>query len=185
MAGKNGAIYEVMSMILHEGAQAARVTLVEGGNTSITLLNGEPDSMQNATNRALHLNIFTDGRYGVFTTNRLDTDDVRRFIRNAVRATRLLVPDECRVLPPKSICYDGKGFDLKINDSTYPEITSRQKMEILQEVISGIPSDPRLISTESQYEDEYLTETVIDSNGLEISESRTSFSVSTECTVRD
>jgi len=177
--------YEALSMIQKEGAQAARATLVQGCSTSITLLNGEIDTMQNATNRALHLNIFADGRYGVFTTNRLDADEVRKFISNAVKATKLLVPDECRVLPDRSICYDGKGKDLQLSDSGYFSITPQQKIDFLKEVSQRTGADDRLISTENQYEDEWTTELVTDTEGLDITESQSFFSSSTECTVRD
>jgi len=177
--------YESLAMARKEGAQAARATLAGGCSTTITLLNGEIDTMKSATNQALHLNIFADGRYGVFTTNRLDPDDVKKFITNAVKATRLLVPDECRVLPDKSICYDGKGFDLHLEDKTYFDITPQQKIEYIREVSSRTPADSRLISTENQYDDTWISETVTDTDGLDVSDTLTQFSASTECTVRD
>lgn len=177
-------VYESLSMAQQEGALAARATLVEGCSTTISLLNGETDTMQSATNRALHLNIFTDGRYGVFTTNRLDTDEVRTFIANAVKATRLLVPDECRTLPDRSICYDGKGEDLRLVDERYFDITPEEKIDYLKKVAAQIPADSRLISTENQYEDFWTSETVTDTNGLDVSDTQTFFSASTECTVR-
>lgn len=176
--------YKALEMTREAGADAARVVLAEGCTSTITLLNSEIDTLSSSISSALNINIFTNGRYGSFSTNRLEPSQVRNFIKNAVETTSLLSPDEFRVLPDPALCYDGRGFDLDLLDKGYEDITPERKMEFISEIASETPdSDPRLISVDNEFEDEYQSEIVLDTNGLEVTDTQTFFSVSTECTV--
>jgi len=177
--------YKALEMAREAGADAARVVLAEGCSSTISLLNGETDTLRSSISSALNVNIFANGRYGVFSTNRMEPSEVRAFIKDAVETTLLLAPDEFRALPDRSVCYDGKGFDLDLLDKGYDTITPEQKMKFISEIASETPlSDDRLISVENEFEDEFQSEIVLDTNGLEVTDTQSFFSVSTECTVR-
>jgi len=180
-----GIAYKALDMARESGADAARVVLAEGSSSTISLLNCETDTLRSSISSALNINLFVNGRYGTFSTNRLETSEVKAFIRDAVETTSLLAPDEFRTLPDPSICYDGKGFDLDLLDKDFNAITPEQKMAFISELASETPlSDPRLISVENEFEDEFQSEIVLDTNGLEVTDTQSFFSVSTECTVR-
>ena len=54
------------------GAQKARASVAKSVSDEFKTLNGELDSVTHCLDRGLSLNVFVDGRYGTFTTNRLD-----------------------------------------------------------------------------------------------------------------
>ena len=73
---------------LEAGAQKARATLTKSEEDLVATLNGEIDRVTHCADCSLSLSLFVDGRYGSFSTNKLDEaslqiyrhsqDDIRR-----------------------------------------------------------------------------------------------------------
>ena len=55
------------------------------------------------------IHLFVDGRFGSFSTNRLDKKELESFIRNGIASTRFLAEDKARTLPDSSLYYKGGG----------------------------------------------------------------------------
>ena len=75
-----------IDIALSKGANAARVSLNKCVSDSVTMLNGEIDKVTHSADRSLYIYIFADGRYGTFSTNRLDVkemESMRNVIKNA------------------------------------------------------------------------------------------------------
>ena len=70
----------------------------------VDTLDGEVDKITHSLDLSLSINLFVDGRYGSFSTNRLEEQDLRGFIRDAVAMTRLLAEDPCRCLAVLCLC---------------------------------------------------------------------------------
>ena len=66
-----------------QGADAARVSLSKSVMDGYTILNGELDKVTHSADRSIYLYIFADGRYGTFSTNRLEKPELEDFIRKA------------------------------------------------------------------------------------------------------
>ena len=84
---------------LSKGADSVRISLNKCVSDSVTILNGELDKVAHSADRSLYFYIFADGKYGTFSTNRLDMGELDSFIGNAIGMVRMLGQDECRRLP--------------------------------------------------------------------------------------
>lgn len=167
------------------GASGCRVTLSESTQTSVSYLNGEIEKLQESTSAALGIALFTEGRYGAFSTNRLDGSELRPFIRRCIDSCRLLAPDDCRTLPDPSLYYRGGRPDLEQCDPHFSDISFKAKTDILEATDAEVDkSDSRLISTACDWDDCLRSDYIIDSQGLKAESSSTFYSVVCECTVR-
>ena len=114
---------------LAQGASAVRVTLTKSLMNLIGLLNGEVDKTSHALDRSLQLQFFADGRFGAFSTNRLEQDGVEAFIREALQTVRMLEPDACRALPaPERLVQDARnGQELGLYDAAVEGLTAPER----------------------------------------------------------
>ncbi|MBR5724293.1 MAG: hypothetical protein IKX62_02820, partial [Bacteroidales bacterium] len=100
-------VREALEMARAAGAQHARATLSKSEEDLVATLDGEVDRVTHCADRSLSLALFVDGRFGSYSTNKLDRPALEEFIDQAVAATRMVAPDPCRVLPdPARCCHD-------------------------------------------------------------------------------
>ena len=81
------------------GADKARITLGKDRMNLVSTLDGNIDKCSCCIDRSVRMALFVDGRYGSFSTNKLEPEALRDFIGKAVETTRMLAPDPCRDLP--------------------------------------------------------------------------------------
>ena len=176
---------------LEKGADSARISLNKSVSDSVTLLNGETDKVSHAADRSLYFYIFTDGKYGTFSTNRLEEEDIDSFIENAIKMVRMLGEDACRRLPDLDrTAKDAKtGMDLELYDRTYSPEDSDSRFRIAKELSSWNAKRSeghyRIISEECEYTESYDDTFLIDSQGFEGRHTETCFSAFTEITISD
>lgn len=174
-----------------KGADAVRVSLNKCVSDSVTMLNGEVDKVTHAADRSLYFYIFTDGRYGTFSTNRMDLEELDGFIGNAIEMVRMLGKDECRRLPDsdRTEKYAATGMELGLFDHLYLEknaesrLSTTEAMSIFKKTVRN--EDYRIISEECEYTDSYDDTFLIDSKGFEGRHTETTFSAFTEITIED
>ena len=63
-----------LQMVMDQGAQACRVTMNFGIQNSFSALDGKLENLQNANDRNLYIQIISNGKYGAYSTNRLNRD---------------------------------------------------------------------------------------------------------------
>lgn len=121
---------ECLRMALDAGADKARASLSKNVMSIVATLDSEVDKVTSCLDRSITLNIFADGRYGTFSTNKLDADSLRSFIGRAVETTRMLAPDSCRDLPdPQRTAKDASdGNELGICDPAWSSVTPEQRI---------------------------------------------------------
>ena len=98
-----------MEQALKNGCQASRVSLHNGSHSDIEIRDHQIDRLQQASENALGLHIFVDGRFGAFSTNRLDKKELEKFIKDNIEGTRFLAEDKARTLPDASRHEGGVG----------------------------------------------------------------------------
>ena len=101
------------------GAQKVRITLTKSLLNLIGLLNGEVDKVSHAMDRSLQLSLFVNGRFGSFSSNRLDREGLENFILSAIETVGMLEADSCRDLPaPERQARDAQaGNELGLYDA--------------------------------------------------------------------
>lgn len=157
-----------MEFALKNGCQASRVSLYTGSNSSFEIRDMKIDRLTQAAESSLIIHLFVDGRYGSFSTNRLEKKELEKFILNGIDSTRYLAEDKARTLPDPALYYKGGGKDLDLFDPRFDGIQPDDKKDLAMKVCNEImDKDPRIISATSSYGDEKGASYMISSNGFE------------------
>ena len=186
------------------GADAARISLSKSVMDGYTFLNGELDKVTHSADRSIYMYIYADGRYGTFSTNRLERDELEDFIGKAISMVRMLGEDLCRTLPEAwRTAKDARtGLELNLYDATIADSGSDTRLErterisIYQDltqkweqdgylIADGTGHEYRLISEECEYTESLEDNYVCNSNGFEGRHTETSFSAFCEMTIED
>ena len=183
-----------VQMALNAGASAVMVSLDKAKTEIYALLDGEIDNIRQTGDRSLTFNIYADGKYGTFSTNRFEEDSLRDFLCKAVETVRMLVADPFRGLPDtKDLATDAvNGDEMGLCWYGYDSVSRDEKLEMARRVsVFGKFSAPssdrnwRVVSEEVEYNntlsDTYLTS----SDGCRCRQTETSFEVSSQVTVED
>ena len=183
-----------VQMALDAGASAVMVSLDKAKTEIYALLDGEIDNIRQTGDRSLTFNIYADGKYGTFSTNRFEEESLRDFLCKAVETVRMLVADPFRGLPDKKdLATDAvNGDEMGLCWYGYDSVTRDEKLEMAKRVsVFGEFSAPssdrnwRVVSEEVEYNntlsDTYLTS----SDGCRCRQTETSFEVSSQVTVED
>jgi len=170
---------------LAKGCQSARICLNIATQCSYSVRNDKLDRLQQSTGSSLFIQLFVDDRYGSFSTNRLENNEVSKFIETGIEATRLLTKDSYRSLPNKSLYYTGGGVDLEQYDKSIENIEPKQKADIAFACASEVlGKDSRVITVNSEFGDSDEYSYMIDSQGFEDESRLSNFTLSAECSVR-
>lgn len=183
-----------VQMALDAGASAVMVSLDKAKTEIYALLDGEIDNIRQTGDRSLTFNIYADGKYGTFSTNRFEEESLRDFLCKAVETVRMLVADPFRGLPDKKdLATDAvNGDEMGLCWYGYDSVSRDEKLEMARRVsVFGKFSAPssdrdwRVVSEEVEYNntlsDTYLTS----SDGCRCRQTETSFEVSCQVTVED
>lgn len=167
-----------MEFALRNGSQASRVSLYTGFSSSIEVRDMKIDKLQQASENGLVINIFVDGRYGSFSTNRLNKAELERFIKEGINSTRFLAEDKFRTLPDSSFYYKGEGVPLDLIDPSFDSINPDDKVGLAMKVCEEIyGKDKRIISSNGSYGDEKSFKYMVASNGFEGESANSSFTL--------
>ncbi len=190
-----------------QGAQQVRITLSKTLLNLVGVLNGEVDKITHSLDRSLQLQLFVDGRFGTFSSNRLDEEGLEAFIRDAIGTVRMLEADSCRSLPaPERLAKDAAGGrELDLYDEAVESLTpeERRRLALISAGFGTIQSEamqgvwgirppvsetiftPRLLAEEGEYSDSVFDSITLDSQGLFARHTETSFEIGYESTVED
>lgn len=173
-----------MEYALKNGCQASRISLYNGSSSSFEIRDMKIDRLQQASENSLVVQIFVDGRYGSYSTNRLNKAELEKFIKDGIDATRFLAEDKARTLPDASLYYRGGGADLQLIDPKFDSIQPDDKVALAMNLCNEMMGkDDRIISTNSSYSDEKDFKYIVASNGFEGETSGSSFSVSASVSI--
>ena len=176
-----------MEYALRCGASACRLTFNETTSDMVGTLNGEVDKVSRCLDRSVAVNLFVDGKYGAFSTNR--PEELEPFLERAIGMTRLLARDPFRMLPARErVCRNAQdGDELALYDAAYSRLTPSDRIAAaLGACVWG--RDTRgftLVSEEGEYSDSETDSVVIDSDGTFCRQKETSFEYGVEITVED
>lgn len=176
---------QAVESALKNGCREARAVLYQGTNSSFEVQNEQIDRLQQATETSLSIHLFADGRYGSFSTNRLEKEELERFIRNGIDSIRYLAEDPCRQLPRPERYYRGGKPGLHLADERIGSIPADEKVGIALAVAGeAYGHDPRIVSVNSCYSDGSESVYTVSSNGFEGEANATWYSASASVGIR-
>lgn len=174
-----------MDYALKSGCQSAKLVLHSNSNASFDLRDAKMDKLQQAAESGLSISLFVDGKFGTYSTNRLDKKELEAFIKNGIESTRYMAEDEARVLPDPSRYYKGGQPDLQQFDNKFYEINPDDKVAIARMAAGEVlGKDSRIISVGTSYSDGESASYCLTSNGFEGESKSTWYSVSAEVAMR-
>lgn len=157
-----------MDYALKNGCQNARVIISSGSSNTFEVLNTKLDRLNQASENSMEIELFVDGRYGSFSTNRINKKELEAFIKNGIASTRFLEEDPARTLPDSSTYYKGGLPDLGNQDPRFDTIEADEKIALAHAITAEIyDTDERLISVNGNYRDGTSDNYIIASNGFE------------------
>jgi PmbA protein len=164
---------------LDKGCSDARISVYNGTDNSFEYRDVQLDKLQQSTENGMSIQLYVDGKYASFSTNRLDKKELEKFIANGIETTRYLAKDEFRKLADPSRLYKGDGKGLDIYDGSVEKISVDEKLALLKNNVNEVyKTDERLISVTSGYSDGTSSNYVIASNGFEGESETTYFELS-------
>ena len=167
-----------MEFALKNGCQASRVSLYNASSCSFEIRDMKTDRLQQASENNLVINLFVDGRYGSFSTNRLDRKELEGFILNGIASTRFLAEDKARTLPDAALYYKGDGPELGLLDPAFDTVQPDDKLALAMNVCDEMMGkDTRIISANSSYSDGKEFKYMVASNGFEGETANSQFSL--------
>ena len=175
---------------LRAGADKARATFSRSGEDLVATLNGEIDKVTHCADSSLCMALFVDGRFGTFSTDKLDREALRRFIGESADIVRMLAPDACRDLPdPARCCRDAvSGNELGLLGGRRESVTPRMRNKIALKAgifPGGTPAGARyrMVSEEGEYSDSVYDTVLADTNGVLCCHSEECFDYGVEVTI--
>ncbi len=174
-----------MGIALQNGCQSARVSIITANNNSFEYRNTQLDKLHQSSENKLYIELFIDGRYGSFSTNRIEKSEIEKFIKEGIISTKYLAEDTARQLPSRERYYKSDGQDLDLYDNSYDSIDTEQKLNTARQAVEEIyQADKRIISVSSSYDDGIGAEYMIASNGFEGESNDSAFNLFVEVSLK-
>lgn len=181
-------------LAVEAGASAVQVTLDKARTEIYALLDGGLDNIRQTGDRALTFKVYADGRYGVFSTNRLEESSIRDLLVKAVQNVRMLAPDRFRKLPAKEDTANDavRGDEMGLVWYGYDTVTADEKLamaknvSVFAEFREAAPDrNWKVVSEEVEYNNTLTDTYLTNSDGIHCRHTETSFEVCAQVTVED
>ena len=164
---------------LSNGCSDARVSVYTGTDNSFEYRDTQLDKLEQSSENGLSIHLYVDGKFSSYSTNRLDKEELKKFISQGIDATRYLAKDEFRKLPDSSRYYKGDGKGLDVYDHEIDKVSVDDKLKLLKDNVNEVyGSDPRLISTSASWSDGTSSSYAVNSEGFEGESETTYYSLS-------
>lgn len=174
-----------MQLALQNGCQAARVSTITANNNSFEYRNTQLDKLHQSSENKLYIELFVNGKYGTFSTNRIEKAGLETFIKEGIISTKYLAKDTFRQLPNSDRYYKGDSRGLDLYDNSFDNISTDKKLNITRQAVEEIyGSDKRIISITSSYDDGVGAEYMIASNGFEAESIDSAFNLTIEVALK-
>lgn len=157
-----------MQHALESGADQASVTIAESKSSNVDVREEKIDTLKEAIQSSMTIRLYVDNKYSVQRTNRINKEELTRFIQQGIEATKFLAEDKFRTLPEPELYYKGDGSDLKTVDNSYDQVEPETKVKLAFEAEKEVLNkDERIISVTASYSDKMSSKIMVTSNGFE------------------
>lgn len=158
----------LVGFALEQGCNQARIELNCVDNFSVDARNGKIESLQQSSSIGLTARLFVDGKYGSYSTNRLNRREIETFIRDNIATTRCLGTDLCRALPAPERYFHSKDAPALGNyDAGISQIAVDRKIAWALDILHAFSTvDSHIISLASSLQDRAGWQYLSDSQGF-------------------
>ncbi|MDR2791644.1 MAG: TldD/PmbA family protein [Tannerellaceae bacterium] len=175
-----------MDFARKEGCDEVRVAFETAQGTSFEVRDMQIDCIRRRAESCLNFHFFVAGRFGAFSTNRLEKEELERFIRNGIAATRLVAEDGAWRLPDADRYYVGGLPGLDLDDPHFDAIDNEAKIALAMSACAEMTGkDARILSATSSFEDCRDASYMLASNGFEGEQSATAYTLCAQVSVQD
>ncbi|MDR3094247.1 MAG: TldD/PmbA family protein [Bacteroidales bacterium] len=177
--------HQILGFALQNGCSACRISIDCGMENSFEYRDTKLEQLQQSSQRQFSVTLFVDGRYGTYSTNRIEEGELKKFVKNAIDSTRYLAEDNNRALPSQNRYYKGSDAPDSCCDARFAGLQPDEKLQLAKAAVDEIyQTDPRIISVTGSYGDSEWFSYLIDSNGFEGENAQTSFSLSASVSLK-
>jgi PmbA protein len=173
---------------LDKGAKEASATVSRSRNVSVEWRDGKVEKINEATRRALTLQLYVDGRYSQVSSSDLRPEALTTFIADSVAMTRVLTEDPYRSLPDPAL-YEGRAtVDLQLEDPAYPTVTPEKRRgaaQQMEETARAVEGASAILSVTTGVDDTRTESFRVASNGFEGTRIDMVFFCSAQVSVKD
>jgi len=175
----------IMEFAKKNGCSASRVSINAGTECTFEYRDEQLEKLQQASENGMSIALFVDGRFGTFSTNRIEKTELEKFIKNAIESTRYLAEDDCYALPNSDLYYRGNDpfdtcFDKAINS-----LQADEKLRLAKSTVEEVyQTNPKIISVSAGYNDGSYFSYLIDSNGFEGERAQTYFNINANISLK-
>jgi len=167
------------------GCQNARVSIITAQNNSFEYRDTQLDKLQQSTENKLYIELFVDNKYGSFSTNRIEKNELEDFIKGGIASTRYLSEDKYRQLPGPERYYKSTGGDLDLFDKSFEKVDTGVKLGLAKSTVEEIlGTNEKIISVSSYYDDGIGAEYMVTSNGFEGETNDSGFNISVSVSLK-
>ncbi|KAA3612332.1 MAG: TldD/PmbA family protein [Calditrichaeota bacterium] len=171
---------------LQAGANEVAVALSNQRQVDVEIREKKLEKLKESTQNSLTLQIYSDHRYSSHTTNDLRKGTLKKFISEAVAATKYLSQDEYRQLTDPKFFPQKIKADLGLLDQEYGSVTTADRVKMAKEIeAAAVGVSDKIISSTAGYTDISSENTSVFSNGFKGESRKTVFYAGAEVTVRD
>ena len=164
---------------LDKGCSDAHISVYNGTDNSFEYRDTQLDKLEQSSQNGMNIQLYVDGRFASFSTNRLDKKGLEKFISNGIETTRYLAKDEFRKLAAPGRLYKGDGKGLDVFDESIEKISVDDKLALIKDNVNEVyKTDERVISVSSDYSDGTNSSYIVASNGFEGETATTYFGLS-------
>jgi len=169
------------------GAEEARVRIFSNRQVEISYRERKPETIKEASTRALSVEIFAMGRYSSQSTSDLRRDALKGFLSNAVSATRLLAEDPFRTLPDSKYTGGRIDRDLGLVDPGHDDFKAEDRHALARaaEAAALAGGGKDIISATAQTQDSLSESVMAASNGFLGERRNTTYAVMASLTLQD
>ena len=170
---------------LNKGCSDARISVYNGTDNSFEYRDTQLDRLEQSSQNGMTIQLYVDGRFASFSTNRLDKKELEKFISNGIETTRYLAIDEFRKLADPNRLYKGDGKGLDLYDDSIEKVSVDDKLELIRNNVNEVyKKDERVISVSSSYSDGTSSSYIVASNGFEGENTTTYFELVAEISMK-
>lgn len=176
----------IVEYALKSGADESSAAISNSRDIEVEYRNKQLDKLQESTQNSLNLQVYANHKYSSHSTSDLRKDELKKFIDEAVSATKYLTEDKFRSLTDPKYYPVKVDTDLKLKDSAYDKVQSDERVKLASEIEKeAMAVSNKIISSTAGYYDTYYENVRVHSNGFKGESSGTVFSAGAEVTVSD